>query len=342
MVEKYWLGMALIFISGLFNGTFALPMKYSRHWKWENTWTVFSVVGIFALPWVMAYTLVPHLAEVYRAVPGRMLLLPLIFGFLWGFAQTTYGLSLNAVGLAIAVSIVSGLAVISGSLVPLLVLNPADILRSRGILLLCSLPILILGLVLYGVAGRLREKEQQAAGSEASSGGHSFRAGLALCIFTGVFGSTFNLGYAFSGDIIKASLQSGAGPATAGSAVWSLVLGAGFLPNFFYCLYVLKRNRTFPVFAQGRWAKDTLLAVAMAVIWLSGLVLYGAGAIWAGKYGTSVGFTVFIATSILSSSAVGLLAGEWRSTSSRSKRLLAGGLAATLAAVVVLNLGGLF
>jgi L-rhamnose-H+ transport protein len=342
MVEKFWLGMVIILAAGVFNGSFALPMKYARNWKWENTWLVFSVVGIFFLPWFMAFRFVPRLGEVYQGVPGRVVALAVMFGFFWGIAQATYGLSLRAVGLAVAVAVVSGLTCLSGALVPLLVLNPADLLRARGVFLLCSIPILFLGLFLYMAASRYREKEQGSKNPVEVSQKTSFKVGLALCVFTGVVGSCFNLGFAFSGDIINKSIESGASPATAGYGVWSLVFGAGFFPNLFYCLYRLFRNRTFTAFSQKGWLKETLLAISMAVMWLSGLLLYGAGATLAGKYGTSLGFTLFIAMSVLSSTALGVLAGEWKSTSPRTRGLLALGVAALVLSVVVLNLGGLF
>jgi L-rhamnose-H+ transport protein len=251
-------------------------------------------------------------------------------------------LSLKAVGLAVAVAVVSGLVCVSGALVPLLVLSPADLFRARGVFLLCSMPILFLGLGTYGAASRLREKEQRTPNPTEVSRGVSFKAGLALCIFTGVFGSAFNLGFAFSGDIIRRSIESGARPATGGYAVWALVLGAGFFPNLFYCLYLLLRDHTFTTFLQKDWLRETLLAVSMAVVWASGLFLYGAGATLAGKYGTSVGFTLFVAMSVLSSTVLGVLTGEWKSTSARTRKLLAMGVAAILISVVVLNLGGLF
>ena len=341
MVEKFWLGMAIILVSGIFNGSFALPMKYTRHWKWENTWLVFSIVGIFFLPWFMAFRFVPHLAEVYQTVPTRVVVWAVMFGFLWGIAQVTYGLSLKAVGLAVAVSVVSGLACLSGALVPLLVLNPADLFRVRGVLLLCSMPILIVGLAIFGVAGRRREKEQQ-TGDAPGSAKTSFKTGLALCIFTGLIGSSLNLGFAFSGDIVRKSAQLGAGPATSSYAVWSLMLSAGCVPSLFYCVYLLFRRRTFRLFVQEGWLRETLLALAMAVLWIAGVLLYGAGATLVGVYGTSVGFTLYIALSVLSSTVLGMLTGEWKSTSSRTRKLLTLGLAALLISVVVLNMGGLF
>lgn len=342
MVEKFWLGIAIIFVSGSLNGSFALPMKYARNWKWENTWLVFSVVGIFFLPWLMAIQFVPHLGEVYQSVPSRVVVLAVGFGFLWGIAQVTYGLSLKAVGLAVAVSVVSGLACLSGALIPLLVLNPSDLFRARGIFLLCSMPVLFVGLVIYAAASRSREKEQRTEIPAQVSSGTSFKAGLALCIFTGLVGSSFNLGFAFSGDIVRKSLEAGAPPAMAGYGVWSLVFGAGFFPNLVYCIYRLLRNRTFAAFSQKGWPKETLLAVSMALIWLSGLLLYGAGATLVGKYGTSVGFTLFLAMSVLSSTVLGVLSGEWKSTSRRTRGLLALGVTAMVLSVIVLNLGGLF
>jgi L-rhamnose-H+ transport protein len=342
MIERFWLGMAIIFISGIFNGSFALPMKYARNWKWENTWFVYSAVGILLLPWVMAFGFVPHLTEVYGGVSTRVLVLAVTFGLLWGIAQVTYGLSLKAVGLAVAVSVVSGLACLSGALVPLLVLSPADLFRARGVLLLCSMPILFVGLVFYSLASRNREKEQRRESPAQVSSDGNFKAGLALCIFTGVVGSCFNLGYAFSGDIIRKSLDSGASPLTAGYGVWSLVFCAGSIPNICYCLYRLFRNRTFGAFRQKGWPRETLFGVLMAVIWLSGLLLYGAGVTLAGRFGSSTGFTLFLTMSVLSSTVLGVFAGEWKSTSQRTRGLLALGVSAMVLSVVVLNLGGLF
>src|SRR5271157_4056400 len=202
MSNHFWLGMAVIFVSGSLNAAFPMPMKYSRAWKWENLWMVFSVVGIFIIPWTLAFALVPRLLQVYAEVPTRALLLPMVFGLLWGFAQVTFGISLRVVGVALTFAVVSALGSLSGSLVPLLVFHPADLFRPRGILLLVSIPFLIVGLILYAYAGRRREKEQPAQEGNALGPKSSFAKGMALCIFTGVFASSFNLGFSFGGDVI--------------------------------------------------------------------------------------------------------------------------------------------
>jgi len=344
MNEHFWLGMAVIFISGMANGGFALPMKRSRSWRWENTWLVYSIVAIFVLPWVLAVSFVPNLAGVYRDMAPRTLSYPLVFGLLWGIAQVTFGLSIDAVGMAVAIAVVSGLACLSGSLIPLLVLSPENLFRPRGVLLLVSLPILLGGLIYYGMAGRRRESErpkpQEPSGSD-SNPHKSFMYGLAICIFTGIFASNFNLGLAFSGSIIDKARQSGASPITAGYAVWALVFGAGFIPNLLYCSFLLFRRHTWGLFLRGT-VKETMLSITMAVLWVVGISGYGMGATLVGKYGTSIGFTLLMASSILSSNILGLLTGEWNQTSRITRRHLIFGIALILLSVAVLNLGGLF
>jgi L-rhamnose-H+ transport protein len=287
---------------------------------------------------MLVFGFVPRFSEVYQGVSGRGLLYPLLFGFLWGISQTTFGLGLKALGIAFAV--VAGLCALFGSLVPLLVLNPSDLLRPRGLLLLASIPILLLGLAFYAFAGRRREQEQPQSGASEPTG--SFATGLAICIFTGIVGPSWNLGFAFSGELVRRSLELGASTMTSTYAVWGLVLAAGLVPNLLYCAYRLVRDGSWRLFAATRWPREAALAVAMALLWLSGIVVYGIGTSVVGRYGTSVGFALFVSAQILTSNTLGVLAGEWKATSARTRQWLAAALLAIIASVVVLSLGGLF
>lgn len=342
MTEHFWLGTAIIIISGAMNGSFALPMKYARAWRWENTWLIFAVVALLILPWALACGLVPHFSEVYRGIPIATLLLPLIFGLLWGIAQVTFGLGIAAVGMALAFAVVAGLSCLAGSLVPLVVLHPLEILSPRGILLLVSIPILLVGLVLYGTSGRRREREQAPTAPLAGSKALSLKAGLGICIFTGIVGSSWNLGFAFSGGILTRSTALGAGSITSTYALWPLILTAGFVPNLLYCSYLLFRNGTWSLFGVGGSAKEASLGAGMGLLWLGGILGYGVGAGLVGRFGTSLGFALFTAGQILASNLLGIFTGEWKGTSPRTMGLLKGAVVAILISVIVLNLGGLF
>ena len=40
------LGLAIVLFAGILQGTFILPMNYTRDWKWEHNWFVFSLLGM--------------------------------------------------------------------------------------------------------------------------------------------------------------------------------------------------------------------------------------------------------------------------------------------------------
>ena len=342
MAEHFSLGMAAILVSGVFNGAFPLPMKMTRGWKWENTWLTFSVAAVVLLPWLLAVVFVPHLIQVYTKASRRSIEFPVLFGFLWGIAQVTFGIGIDAVGMAVAIAVVSGLGALSGALVPLLVLHPEDLFRPRGIFLLVGLPVLLVGIFLYGKAGRLRERDIAGANAQPGASSQDFTKGLAICLFTGVFASTFNLGFAFSDGLPHAAITLGASPSRATYAVWAVVFTAGFLPNLIYCAYLLSRHHTWQLFTSVGWLRNLSLSLAMAGLWVTGVFGYGVGATLAGRYGTSIGFTLFMASSILSSNAIGLWSGEWRTTTPLTRRILTAGMILILLSVVVLNLPGLF
>jgi L-rhamnose-H+ transport protein len=341
MVEHFWLGMMLVFLAGLLNGSFSLPMKYSRAWAWENIWIVYAVVALLALPWMLAFGLVPNLSAVYRSLGWQAFLYPALFGLLWGLAQMTFGLSINAIGMAVSFAIVSGLVCLTGSLIPIIAFHPTDLFRAAGLTILAGMPVLLGGLVLYAKAGTLRSKDQGSSPAGASRIGMSFKVGLVLAIFTGVFGSAWNLGFAFSGETLSHAVLHGATPVTATYAAWAVILSGGLLPNLLYPTYLLSRRGTWSSFRQGNSLKELGLGVAMAILWLSAIVTYGIGATYVGKFGTSLGFTLYIASTILASSGWGIATGEWKGTSSRTRKLLVLGVATVLVSVLILNLGGL-
>ena len=239
-----------------------------------------------------------------------------------------------------AIAVVVGITGFLGSLIPMLVLDPEEILRPRGIALMISLPILVIAMTLYGMAGMRREREQAAQTEKTSKPTMSFAAGLGICIFTGVFGALLNFGFAFSGSLQRRSIELGAKPAFSTYAVWLLVLAAGFIPNLIYCGYLLFRNRTWSLYGRQGWPKESLLGLAMAVLWLGGVLGYGMGSTFFGGSGTSFGFAFLIASTVLVSNLLGLFSGEWKGTTSRTRHLLNSAVASVILAMIVLSLGG--
>ncbi len=216
-------GLAIIFASGVVNASFPLPMKYARFWKWENLWFVFSLLALLALPIGAAIWAIPHLSDVYAALPARDLLPGAVFGLLWGIAQTSFDIAVPMVGMAMAFAIVAGMCAVLGSLIPMAVFHPADLLDLRGIALISSGAVLAAGLAFYVRAAR--ERDRASSDTPAGAAAPNYRKGLALCLFTGATAPMINLGFAFSGKISAQAMAQGASEQSATLAIWVVVLG---------------------------------------------------------------------------------------------------------------------
>ena len=336
--DNFWSGLTIIIVSGLLSGSFALPMKFSRSWKWENTWLLYSTLAFLLLPWLTAWIAVPGLFSSLRVLRPMDAFPALFFGLLWGIAQVGFGLGIARVGMAVAFAIVIGLCAVFGSFIPLAVLHPKDLWSLRGLMLLVSAFVLALGLSLYARAGRLRELDQNPTGNVSEAG--KFRKGLWICIFTGVLGGMLNVGFALSGKITDSVVAGGASPIRATYAVWAVMLTAGYLPNLIYTGWLLSKNHTSSTFLC-ELVRESLLAFSMAAFWLGSILLYGVGATVTGQFGTSIGYAICVTALILWSSSLGVLTGEWQGVKASTMRGMRQGLGIVLVALFVAGAAGL-
>ena len=129
----------MILLAGIMAGNCMLPMKFSRRWKWENTWLVFSLVSLVLLPWALALLLAGDVLAVYRGLTLAQWLLPFALGAGWGIAQVLFGLSIARLGLALGCAVIIGLGSLFGTLVPLFFKNREVLATGRGALILFGL-----------------------------------------------------------------------------------------------------------------------------------------------------------------------------------------------------------
>ncbi len=337
-MDNFGAGLIAMLVSGFLNAAFPLPLKFAKRWKWENTWLVFSILTFWVLPWAVACFFNPGLREIYATTPWSFFLPAAGFGFVWGFAQVTFGLSFPLVGMAMSFAIVIGLCGVLGSFIPMAVFHPDQLLGVRGAALLVSTLILVVGLRLYTKAARQREADSNPTGHPESRS--NYRLGLLLCVFTGVLGSALNLGFALSDTLTNRLTSAGSTPLAASFAVWAVVLAGGSIPNLAYSIYLLAKNGTFSCFGADA-GRESMLAVAMSVLWLAGTLGYGVGATLMGAYGTSIGYAIYVTILIIGSTIMGVMTGEWKSGKPATYNRMKMALVVILAAVLILSATGL-
>src|SRR5487761_267940 len=116
-------GLLLLVLAGGMNGSFTLPMKFTRRWSWENTWLVWTVFALIIFPPLLTLLTIPHLQEMYHAVGLGPVMKVAAFGAGWGVSQVLFGLAVDSIGIALTFSIVLGVSAAMGSLVPLFQLH---------------------------------------------------------------------------------------------------------------------------------------------------------------------------------------------------------------------------
>lgn len=323
-----WLGVVL---AGLLNGSFAVPLKTTRVWKFNQIWTLHSLLAMGVIPWLVVVAAVPNWHELLARVELRGWLTLVGWGVLFGVGSLLYGIAVDLLGIALGFAIQLGLSIVLGALLPLLWARAFE-LHSRGDwLFLLGLAMMVVGVVLCAQAGG----SKSAAGS---SGARQFRLGLLIAIAGGVLAPTLNFGIEYG----SALLSRGAEARTASAfpvqiyLAWAVFLSAAAAVQAGYCFAQAVRERSTHLFAAGLATRDALQVPVMSLLWISATYLYGRAAFALGPLGHSFGWPVFLAFIILTSNGWGILLGEWKQASQAAfYRMLAGSSVLIAAAFLI-------
>ena len=336
-----FIGTAAAVISGVLNGSFAVPMKLTVKWEWENTWLLWAVSALIIFPSIIALWTVPELLNIYHDTPSGVLMQTFLLGIGYGLGSVTFGLGLYMVGLSLGYTIMIGVIAVTGSLIPMLVHNPSSLLTTGGMVILLAMLVTVAGVALCGAAGITRDKGLQENSGEQRKH-YQFKWGFLVCLVSGVLSAMLNLAFDFGAPIAEvAKTQMGqSGTAfRANNAIWFLALLGGFIPNLLYCVYLLLRKGSWKKYSESGTGPYWFWALLMGAIWISCIVLYGAGASSLGKLGTTVGWLILMAVTVLIGNLWGVITGEWKGAPKKAQRRMMQGLLVLISSVILVGLG---
>jgi L-rhamnose-H+ transport protein len=333
------IGLLLVLLAALLQGTFVLPMTLVRQWSWEHTWATFSLLGMLVFNWIITLLFVPNILAVYAASPRRDLTLLALFGLGWGVGAVLFGLGMDGLGMALGYPIIMGLIASLGALIPLLVFFPQTLFTSKGLVLLAGTALVIFGIVLCSVGGSRRVPSE---GKSTKRPSRAFQVGLVIAILAGILSCLPNVGMAFAGNLIRSAVALGVSQASSGNTVWALLFTLGCVANLAYCLSLMISKHSLGQFWNREAPRNLGLSALMALMWIGSFYLYGAGAARLGRWGAVVGWPLFISLSIVVGNLWGLWRGEWQGAPNAARRLLNQGLLVLIVAVVTVALSNSF
>jgi len=335
-------GIAWTMLGAVFLGTFALPSKYIRNYAWENTWGAFFLFAMLVVPVGVAMLLVENLWGTYSDVSWPIILGVMGLSFLWGCGFCCWGAGLSMVGLSLGYSLTMGTMALVGSMVPFFLGNAEKAGTPGGMAVIAGILVCIVGVAINGYAGVQREKSQSGGTAGGLKKGRRMVLGLLVCVLAGVLSSGLNIAFHVGntlGKIAEISQSFGNPPWKAGLSTWTLVFLGGMVSSVGFSAILLTKNKTWKGFAAVGTGRNLLFAFLMALGHFCCIFFYGIGGWVLGALGTSVGFSIFQSGSLLLGNGLGILTGEWKGSSGRSRAWLLAGLSVLILGIVIVSYG---
>ena len=344
------LGMLVFALGGLSGATFLLPARGVKGWAYETWWMFYCVVGLILCPPVICALTVPDFTGVIASTPGLTLLQCAFFGAIWGVGGLTWGLMVRYLGIGLGLAIGCGLCAATGTLIPPIAQgHAADLVKDAGaITVLCGVVGSLLGIAFVGFAGKIKENELPEAEKKKAVAEFDFKKGMIVALISGVCSACMNFGLQSGGVIEKAAYASavkagviaeGALYPWQGMPVIMVVLWGGFLVQVSWVVQQHWKHRTFGDYFHGpNLGRNWFFATLVGVIWVFQFVCTKAGEPLMGdlKY---ISFAVMMASTILFSTIIGILTGEWKGTSAKTRACLALGTVILVVSFTVMSLG---
>ncbi|ANH82023.1 sugar:proton symporter [Niabella ginsenosidivorans] len=369
------LGVFFHFIGGFASGSFYIPYKKVKGWSWESYWLAGGIFSWLIVPPLAAWLTVPGFWEIIKTTEPGTLGYAYLFGLLWGIGGLTYGLGVRYLGVSLGSSIILGLCMVFGALIPALYyqVNPADGKDTIGMLfetgwgrvVMGGLLVCIMGIIVSGKAGMRKEKELTTAAtadSEAIPGlentaakeadhlsgkdEYKFGLGLLVAIISGILSACFNFG-----------IEAGKPMADAANALWKaahpgqgeflfqnnvsyiVILWGGLTTNLIWCLILNARNKTFGDYTNARTPilANIIFCALAGTTWFLQFFFYGMGESKLGNGPSS--WILHMAFIILIANVWGLVLKEWKGVSRKTLFTVVCGILIILVSVLLVGYG---
>lgn len=365
-------GVIFHFIGGFASGSFYMPYKKVKGWHWESFWIVGGIFSWLIVPPLAAYLTIPGFAEMIKNENTSTLGITYLFGILWGIGGLTYGLGVRYLGVSLGSSIILGLCMVFGALIPSIYYNffPKEgkdtfamlVGSSWGLTVMAGLALCIIGIIICGKAGVMKERQISAAAKDPHgtdleeeilrtkflevSTEYKFALGMFVSIISGVLSACFNFGLEAGKPMadLANSIWKSAHPGQGNflyqnNVTYVVVLWGGLTTNFIWCMILNARNKTFGDYTNKKTPllNNYLFSALAGTTWFLQFFFYGMGESKLGNGPSS--WILHMAFIILVANMWGLVLKEWKGVNKKTTATIIAGIITIILSVLVVGFG---
>lgn len=355
------LGVIFHFIGGFASGSFYIPYKKVKGWAWESYWITGGIFSWLIVPPLAAYLTIPCFGDIIKQADASTLGITYLFGVLWGIGGLTYGLGVRYLGVSLGSSIILGLCMVFGALIPSIYYDffPKEgkdtfsmlVGSSWGLTVMAGLALCILGIIICGKAGTMKEKQLSAARTTDPHGleiktEYKFALGMLVSIISGVLSACFNFGLEAgkpmadtANDLWKATNPGEGNFLYQNNVTYVVVLWGGLTTNFIWCMILNARNKTFGDYANKKTPllRNYIFSALAGTTWFLQFFFYGMGESKLGNGASS--WILHMAFIILVANMWGLVLKEWKGVNKKTVTTIIIGIITIILSVLLVGYG---
>jgi L-rhamnose-H+ transport protein len=355
------LGVIFHFVGGFASGSFYMPYKKVKGWNWESFWIVGGLFSWLIVPPIAAWLTIPGFVDIIKGAGSSTLGITYFFGVLWGIGGLTYGLGVRYLGVSLGSSIILGLCMVFGAIIPSIYYNffPQEgkdsfstIANSHwGLTVLAGLLVCIIGIIISGKAGVMKEKELTDAKASDPHGmelktEYKFALGMFVSIVSGVLSACFNFGLEagkpmadLANEIWKAANPNQGNFLYQNNVIYVVLLWGGLTTNFIWCMILNARNKTFGDYTnkQTPLLSNYIFSALAGTTWFLQFFFYGMGESKLGNGPSS--WILHMAFIILTANLWGLVLKEWKGVNRKTATTIIIGILTIVVSVLIVGYG---
>lgn len=347
-------GVLFHFIGGFASGSFYIPYKKVKGWSWESYWITGGIFSWLIVPPIAAYLTIPDFTTIIANSSNSVIFWTYLMGLLWGIGGLTYGLGVRYLGVSLGSSIILGLCSVFGSLIPSVYynFNPTagkdtihDLMTNTwGQLVLLGLAVCVLGIVICGKAGGMKDKDLKGQVQENTE--FNLATGLIVSVISGVLSACFSFGIEAGSSMAKIAndvwVTQNAGQGEflyRNNVIYVVILWGGLTTNFLWCMYLNFKNKSFGDYTNERTPlfKNYLFSAIAGTTWFLQFFFYGMGESRLGNGASS--WILHMAFIILVANSWGLVLNEWKGVSKKTMTTIAIGILTIVLSVLIVGYG---